>query len=412
MKMLIEREIEKEIMPWIDSKEIIAIRGPRQCGKTTFLNRIKEILIKRGVESRQIVSVNFENDDEKEKFERNALDYIKYLVKDNNKKAYLLFDEVQYIKKAGKLLKLVFDEIPNLKIIITGSSTLDINEVGSFLVGRVLLFEMHPLSFKEFLSTKSEKLFRYYIEKRINLENGNKIGEFIFLNELNELLKEYVAYGGYPAVVLEDNIEKKKILLKNLFETYIEKDIVKAYGPNYRKKVVDLIKVVASSNGAIINYSDVSKLTGIYEKELKNVLRTLEETYVIKLVLPFHKNLSTEIRKNPKVYFIDLGMRNNACSRYEFGEEEFGKLLENFVLLQIKNKRINYWRTTAKAEIDFVIEQKTPLEVKSMNTKITRSFRSFIETYTPERAFLLNLKEYSIKKIDKTDVFTLPICLV
>ena len=412
MRIMIDRGIESEILPWIDSKEIIAIRGPRQCGKTTFLGRIKEILLERGIKSKQIVSVNFENNEEKEKFENNALDYVRYLINNGDEKTYLLFDEIQYVRKAGKLLKLIFDEMPYVKIFITGSSTLDLNEVGSFLVGRVLLFEMHPFSFEEFLLAKNEKLHRYYLEKRINLEKTNKIDKIIFLKELNDLVIEYITYGGYPAVVLENNFEKKKILLKNLFETYIEKDIVKIYGQDYRKKVIDLIKVVASSSGSIVNYSDLSRITGIYEKELKNVLHTLEATYVIKLILPFHKNLSTEIRKNPKIYFIDLGMRNNACSRYEFGEEEFGKLMENFVLLQIKEGKINYWRTTAKAEVDFVINQEIPIEIKSNNVKITRSFRSFIETYNPDRAFLLSLTEQSIEKINKTEVNMLPLCLI
>ena len=144
----IQREIESDVLKWLDKKEVIAIRGTRQCGKTTLLKRIIEILIERKIPKDKIHFISFEDDSEKEKFEKNPRDYVNYYLNNDKSKHFFLFDEVQYVKNAGKILKLIYDEIENVKIIITGSSTLDLNEVGSFLVGRVLLFEMYPFSFK------------------------------------------------------------------------------------------------------------------------------------------------------------------------------------------------------------------------------------------------------------------------
>ena len=410
MEKIITRDLEPQITKWLNSKEIIAIRGPRQCGKTTFLNRIAEILKRRKVNQKNIHYISFEDDFEKEKFEKNPKDYISFNLKKG--KNFLLLDEVQYIRNAGKLLKLVYDSIENIKIIITGSSTLDLNEIGSYLVGRVLLFEMYPFSFNEFLRAKDEKMYKYYTSKKI-LFSGTRIKkeDIIFLDELNNLLKEYITFGGYPAVVLEKDLEKKKILLKNLFQTYIEKDIVKLYGSRYKQRISDLIKYLSSLNAAMLNYNEISSAISLYDKEVKEILSILEETYIIKSIRPFHKNLTTELRKNPKVYFIDTGLRNIIAGKFDFSNEEYGKLLENYLLNKLKEEKVNYWRTTAKAEVDFIINEKTPVESK-ITPKITRSFRSFIETYKPKTAFLINMGLFEERKIGNTKIFILPFVLV
>src|SRR3989344_329311 len=224
----IQREIESDVLKWLDKKEVIAIRRTRQCGKTTLLKRIIEILIERKIPKDKIHFISFEDDSEKEKFEKNPRDYVNYYLNNDKSKHFFLFDEVQYVKNAGKILLLK---------------------------------------------------------------------ESIYLNELNENLKEYLTFGGYPAIVLENNKENKKVLLKNLFQTYIEKDIVKVYGSRYKQRISELIKYLSGINTSILNYNDIASITGLYDKEVKQILSILEETYVIKLVRPFYKNLITEIKK-------------------------------------------------------------------------------------------------------------------
>lgn len=199
--------------------------------------------------------------------------------------------------------------------------------------------------------------------------------------------------------------------MKNLFLTYLEKDIVKIYGLRYRQRVSDLIKHLASINAGMVNYSELSSLTGLYDKEVKEILSILEDTYIIKLLKPCHKNLTTELRKNPKIYFIDVGLRNFITGRFEFNDEEQGKLLENYLLGRLSEEKINYWRTAAKAEVDFIFREKIPFEIK-VHPKITRSFRSFINAYAPDIAFLMNLDTFEKRKIGKTTIFLVPLSLV
>lgn len=411
-KGIIKRDIEDDIVKWIGSKHIIAIRGARQCGKTTFLKRVEEILHDRKVENGKVHFISFEDDLEKAKFEGNPLEYINYFLAGDKSRHFFLFDEVQYIKNAGKLLKLAYDTVENIKIFITGSSTLDLNEVSSYLVGRVLLFEMYPFSFHEFLRAKNEKMLKYYQMKKIAIKRPAIMKDKpIFLNELNAYLKEFVSYGGYPAIVMESNIENKITLLKNIYLTYIEKDVVKVYGLKYKQRILDLIRHLASINAGIVNYNELAGLTGMYDKEVKEILSILEDTYIIQAIRPFHKNLTTELRKNPKIYFIDTGLRNFIVGRFEFSDEEYGKLLENYVLGKLRNGKINYWRTTAKAEVDFVYAEKIPIEVK-IQPKVTRSFRSFIDSYKPQAALIASLNAYGKEKIGVTTVFFVPLALI
>jgi hypothetical protein len=407
-KIYIERDIEKDIVKWLESREIIAIRGPRQSGKTTLLNRLIEILNNKGISEKEIHLISMEDDFEKEKFEKNPAQYIEYYLEEN-KKHFFLIDEVQYVKNAGKILKLLFDSY-DIKIIVTGSSTLDLNQLGKFLVGRVLFFELYPFSFIEFLKAKDELLYRHYLKYSYSL--NEKVKKSIYLDKINQFLKEYLTFGGYPRIVLEKSVEKKKILLRNLFITYLEKDIVGLYGLKYKQKVIDLVKYLASVMGSIIKYEDICSTTHLYFKEMKEILNVLEDTYIIKIVKPFHKNLITELKKNPKIYFIDTGLRNMIINKFEFQNEEYGSLLEGFVLNLLRSKNISYWRTTSKAEVDFVLSEKIiPIEVKT-RPKTTKSLRSFIKQYKPKFSIIPNLKEYGEKKINSTKIIYVPVAFI
>lgn len=404
--MYVKRQIEDEIEKWIDAPEIIAIRGPRQSGKTTLVEHIKELISKK---NKNIHFISFESPLDRDKFEKDPEQYIKSYMKEG--KNFFLFDEVQYVKEAGKILKFLFDKYKNIKFIITGSSTLDLNKVGSYLVGRVIFFELRTFSFEEFLRAKNERMYTHYLENKINYQNP-KITKSIFIDDLNKYLREYIKFGGYPRVVLEEDEDKKKTLLKNIFTTYVEKDIVNLYGINNKDKIISAVKFLSSTIGNIIKYEKFCDITSLHNKEAKEILSILENTYIIKRISSFHKNLVTELRKNPKIYFLDFGMRNIIVDKFEFLDEEFGHLIENFMANIIKDPK--FWRTTSKAEVDFIAESKgeiIPIEVKQ-RAKMTTSFRSFINSYSPKIGVIVNMNESGKEKINGTEVYFVPICLV
>ena len=407
----VPREIETDILRWLHAPEIIVIRGPRQSGKTTLLRRLSAVLEEKyGAENVHVLT--FEDELERRRFEENPREVVQFYGGSGGKKQAFLLDEIQYVKNAGHLLKLLFDTVASCKIVVTGSSALDINQLGAALVGRALFFDLQPFSFAEFLSVRDPQAHRYYLSSCTSIKKPNVVPT-AFLERLNRLLDEYHTFGGYPRVVLEPSVEKKKFILKNLFSTYLEKDVANLFGPQYKGKAIDMVRYLASAMGQVIKYDDISQATGLYYMEVKHILSILEQTYIIRVARPFHRNMITEIKKNPKIYFVDSGLRNVILDRYTFSDMEKGALLENYVCSLLEEPK--YWRTTAKAEVDFVLnmakEDIIPVEVKT-RPDITRSFRSFVRAYQPHHGIIITREASGRRRIGGTTVYLVPAALL
>jgi len=149
-------------------------------------------------------------------------------------------------------------------------------------------------------------------------------------------------------------------------------------------------------------------------KTVENYLSILSNTYIISLLLPFHKNLTTELKKAKKIYFNDLGLRNSIINNFSpiDTRTDRGMLIENFIFNEIKSNfkdKINYW-PTGKAEVDFVLHIENeiiPIEVKTQS-KLKRGFFSFLKKYKPKRAIVFTEKEFGIKKINSTTIAFVP----
>ncbi len=417
----IERSVESEIKKFLIDPEVLVLRGPRQAGKTTLLKKLGQKLATKYGKDR-VLLFNFEDDLIKKQFVDNPKAFVKYYLPQNKNTTqaktqpltFFLLDEVQYVKQAGKLLKLIYDVYPQVKLIVTGSSTLDINKLGQYLVGRAIFFEIYPFSFAEFLKAKDHKLEREYRTHQFNFSQPQKQSTN-FIQALNDALNEYLTYGGYPRIVLEKDKNKKQILLRNLYNTYVEKDVAGLFGSKYKNNLLDIVKYLAVTIGQLVQYQDICNTVGVTLEPLKQTLAILEQTYLIKQIKPFYKNQVTELKKNPKFYFMDPGMRNVLLAQFnKFSSAEYGHLLENYVLLRLLHQKYQpkYWRTTAKAEIEFVLpKSQMPLEVKKQ-AKITRALRSFIKTYQPKTAVVTDLEKAGMEVINKTTVYTVPIGLI
>ena len=206
----IKRLLLEEIKKWIDRKEIIAIRGPRQSGKTTLLNMLREWLEnEKKIDPDHITYITFEDRGQVDAFSLEPREFIERYLRDN-KRHYFLIDEAQYCSDLGQKLKLIYDTFENIKLIVTGSSSLELkNQTGKFLVGRLLEFELMPLNFYEYLTFVDEGLAKMYKEWNDKIlqhianskEFEVKKGSDIFNDELLKHLNKYIAFGGYPAIV-------------------------------------------------------------------------------------------------------------------------------------------------------------------------------------------------------------------
>ena len=409
------RKIEKKLDKWMNRNEIIIIKGPRQSGKTTLLLHLKE---KYGGKY-----ITFEDLDMLESFENSPKEFIKRFLE--NKKVILYIDEAQYCKEVGKKLKLIYDLYQNdLKIIVTGSGSFDIKvEVGKYLVGRAIYFEIFPLSFGEFILWKAKdlhRIFSEYLEQTIQFINEGKpiYVKPVFKKEFFSLLEEYVIYGSFPAIVKEKERNVKIELLKNLLKTYLEKDVFFFFNVRELEKFRKFVNYLSLLTGSFLEFSSITQEVGIDYKTIINYISILINTYFIRLIQPFYKNRITEIKKSKKIYFVDLGIRNAIINNFINldSRTDKGQILENFVLNELIHLGYNvkYWRTTGKAEIDFIIEKNSkiiPIEVKTSGN-IKKGFISFLKSYNPTNAIVFTMKDFEIKKIYNTTVAFLPIYFI
>ncbi|MGA2682370.1 MAG: ATP-binding protein [Candidatus Bathyarchaeia archaeon] len=416
------RDILLNLNKWINRREAYAIKGPRQSGKTTILRQLQ-----RTLSGKKVIFLDFEDPDVLEPFEANPKEYIKSYITSQDRH-YFLMDEYQYVKNSGKTLKLLYDTFENVKFIATGSSSLELcGDMAKFLVGRVFFFELFPFNFHEFLVTKDPRLANIYLEKNTQIREFLLKGisltietAEIFHREFAPLLNEFLTFGGYPAVVTAPDIETKRIILKNIYDTYVSKDGVEFLKVSDPSKYRCIVRTLAALTGKILNYNETSNACQSYYKETKKTISMLQETYITQLIQPFHKNPLTELKKNPKVYFHDIGLRNHILNNFNSLEQrtDAGQIMENQVLLALRNsfsdETINYWRTTNKAEVDFILHIDNgivPVESKYQafqKPKISRSFRSFIETYKPTRALIATKDYWHIEKIGNTTILFAP----
>jgi len=295
---IIERKLLKELKYHLNKKEISLIIGPRQAGKTFLMFLLKDYLEKKGKKT-LFLSLDFEAD---KKFfvSQNAL-IRKIELELGKEKGYVFIDEIQRKENAGLFLKGIYDMNLPYKFIASGSGSVELKEkVHESLVGRKRIFELNTVSFEEFINFKTNYRYKEKLADFFRIEK-EKIFEF---------LTEYLNFGGYPRVILEEKLSEKTKIIDEIFHSYLEKDI------SYLLKVVkteafsSLIKILASQVGNLINYSEIASTLGISLQTLKNYLWYLEKTFIIKKLTPYFRNKRKEITKSPLIYFYDLGLRN------------------------------------------------------------------------------------------------------
>jgi predicted AAA+ superfamily ATPase len=427
MNKYLPRLLFDEIIKWLKRREIIAIKGPRQSGKTTLLLMIQDYLIeKEKVNPKNVIFLTFEDREILEKFSKAPKDFVSSFIRvQKNERFYFLIDEFHYLEEGGQKLKLLYDIFPNVKFIITGSSSLEIaGKTAKFLVGRIFSFYLYQFSFEEFIKAKSDQLSYIYEERKNKvidfILNGKdfKFTEDIFQEDFRKLFEEYAIYGGYPEVVKAEDVETKKIILKNIFETYITKDIIELLRINNLHKFRNLFTLLANQIGNLINYNSLSSDVQSYFREVKHFISVLEETFIIFLLRPYFSNKITELKKNPKVYFVDIGLRNYAINNFNELDlrGDIGQIVENICLFQLRVRYsdfpIKYWRTLSKAEVDFILElgnEIIPIEVKySVEPKISRSLRNFISEYKPKKVLVITKGFSGEEKINSSLVKFIP----
>ncbi len=406
---MINRDIENRIFDSLKKKEVTIIAGARQVGKTTIL---KHIISKLKSQSKKVLYFNLDIEQDSQYFASQQLLISKIQLENGDGASFVFIDEIQQKEDAGRFLKGLFDMNLPYKFVVTGSGSLELKEkISEALTGRKHLIEMYPVNFREFINYKTGYKYKNRLELFFELET----------EKTRLLLNEYLTFGGYPAVITASNTTDKREVMNEIFNSYITKDITYLLGVRAPDKFIKLIRLLAVYTGSIINYSQLAQETGLRTETLKTYLWYAEQTFITQTVRPYFTNGRKEITKSPTIYFTDLGMCN--FSRGMFGtttNNPGGMIFQNFIH-QILNTnftkglaKVNYWRSKDKAEVDFVIhchDGITPVEVKFSDIKkptVSRSFRSFLNKYSPKTGYIISPGFNSKITIGKTHVQFIP----
>lgn len=380
---LYPRKILPEIAKYLDDTGIILLVGARQVGKTSILHLLMAEVHKRGHAEKTVHYFDLEDLALLDVFNAGVKEFLAYLSAtgvDTKKKQFIFVDEIQYMANPANFLKLIADNHKNLKLIVSGSSTLEIRrKFKDSLAGRKMVFEIFPLDFSEFLVFKGEQALSDALVKSDirHLSKKTEIDQIparLLKADLSRYFQEYIVFGGYPKVALEAEHDKKTAYLTDIYNSYVKKDIKDIMRVDNITAFNNLLKVLALQVGSLVNLSELCTSVKIARETLERYLFLLENTFIIKTVTPYSGNPRKEISKMPKIYFVDTGMRNivirnlgrlddraDAGALVENGV--YGNMLKNMAPLQ----EIHFWRTLAKNEVDFVfVKEKEikPVEVK------------------------------------------------
>lgn len=384
MTQLYERRLHTELRKWIDKKTIVVVTGMRQVGKTTLLK-----MLFNEIQGKNKVFLDIENPIVQRIFQEKNYDNIWANLKpygiSPSEKAYIFLDEIQMMPEIVTAIKYLFDHY-NVQFFATGSSSFYLkNLFPESLAGRKIIFELCPLDFQEFLAFKNvqKKFHETFAEK-------NKYKNYVDYEKIIRLYDEYLAFGGFPKVVLSETTEEKKAVLEDIYKSYFQKDVRSLADFKNIRKLQDCILLLMKRAGSRLNISRIASELGISRETVYAYLSFLEATYFISLISPFSRNVDREVSGSRKVYLCDTGLLNH------FSQVSSGAILENSVFNAIKKMdEVKYYQRRSGAEIDFILKNKgIALEVKEHGTlydrqhllKITESLK-LRESYVISKEF-------------------------
>jgi len=357
-------------------KQVLILLGSRQVGKTTIVKKIfpngDYFLV--------------DNEPIKKILETYDIETYKTLINENSKE--IIIDEIHLLSNPGRAIKIIYDQLENIKIIITGSSSFHIkNKTGESLAGRKIDYNIYPLTFSEYLNQKGiEKDLNFNIFEKIIDDKKYNPKDQLYKFDRENILNGVLIYGQYPHLIKNPNDEK---YLLNFVDSLIFKDILELNLIEDKKLAKDLLKLLAFQIGNLINYSELANSLKADQRTIKRYIEIFEQSFILFRLYPYSKKKRDEISKSAKIFFYDTGVRNALIGDFSSLESrtDKGALFENFIVSELikqdsysdQNCKFYYWRTKQGSEIDVVLEKGKELigvEIKYERRAINRAFKN------------------------------------
>lgn len=366
-----KRTLQNLISQRMGEGKAVIVYGPRQVGKTTVLKLLLE-------DRNDVLWFNGDEPDVRALFENITSTRLKAII---GQRRLVVIDEAQRISNIGLCMKLITDNLPEVQLIATGSSSFDLaNSIQEPLTGRKKEYQMFPLSFQELVEANG------WMDER-------------------RLLPHRLVYGSYPDVLNHAGEEKET--LTELADSYLYKDILSFDRIKKSEKLVKLLQALAYQVGSLVTYNELAGLCGLDAKTVESYVQLLEQAFIIFRLGSYSRNLRNELKFSRKIYFWDCGIRNAVIRNFQQleirSDTDRGALFENYVIAE-RMKALRYaksyaksyfWRTSAKHEIDYIEEKDGQLaayEFKWNPKKHPSAPTSFATAY-PEASFKVITRE-------------------
>jgi len=333
--MMIPRLITKTVIEKLrTSNKGVVIYGARQVGKTTLAN---EVIAKLGLKT---LAINGDQSRYIEIISSRNLDKIRSLVTGYE---LLLVDEAQRIPEIGLNLKIILDNLTWLKVLVTGSSAMDLaSKISEPLTGRVWNYHLFPISWLELAAF------------------NNPV-------ELDARLEDRMIFGSYPELFSLEGTTQRIEYLRNLSDAYLYRDLMEFGNIKNSAKIRDLLKLLAFQVGSEVSLTELGMQLQMGKDTVGRYIDLLEKSFIVFRLKGFNRNLRKEVSKMDKIYFYDLGVRNILIDNLKGLKDrnDVGQLWENFLMVE-RMKLLAYrgelasayfWRTHTGAELDYVEEK-------------------------------------------------------
>ncbi|MCX6763566.1 MAG: ATP-binding protein [Candidatus Moranbacteria bacterium] len=388
MQRILDKKIKKHFSKY---KQVLILLGSRQVGKTTLVKKIFPKAFYFLVDNEPIRKI----------LDTYDIETYKTLINQDSKE--IIIDEAHLLKDPGRAIKIIYDQLSDFRIIVTGSSSFHIkNKTGESLAGRKIDYNIFPLTFSEFLQQKG-------VEKKLNFNSFyNIIGskkyspkDKTYAFDMKAILDSILIYGQYPHLIKNSNDEK---YLLNFVDSLIFKDILELNLIENKKLAKDLLKLLAFQVGNIINYSELAGSLGADQRVIKRYIEIFEQSFILFRLYPYSKNKRNEIVKSPKIYFYDTGIRNALINDFSNlkSRTDKGALFENFFVSEIikqisyldENYRFYYWRNKQGSEIDLVLEKREELFAVEIKYQKKTNNRAFANRYPKAKLRMITANNF------------------
>lgn len=369
---MISRIQQDNILKRLHKGKAILLFGARQVGKTTLLNTINAL------DNESILYVNGDEPDIREYFsERTSAELRNYI----GQHTILVIDEAQRIPGIGITLKLITDQIKDVQVIATGSSSFELaNKMNEPLTGRKYEFQLFPPSFQEMVT------YHGLIEEKRQLE-------------------QRLIFGSYPEIL--NNSDESEELLKLIADSYLFKDILMLDTLKRPKLLEKILKALALQIGGEVSFNEIAQLVGADKGTVEKYIQLFEQTFVIFQIPSFSRNVRNELKKSKKYYFHDCGIRNAIIGNFNLlqNRTDAGALWENYLMSERYKRKYDlsisgqmyFWRTTAQQEVDLIEENSDGLkafEFKWGKTTKVKFPKTFSKSYSEASMEVISRENY------------------